>query len=327
MHRQWRMVSAGVAVALVWVALAGGPGLAQAQSGAILSLDPAATNLAIDGASTRTLTLRLADVTAAYGYMAAVTFNPAHLEATAAAFDDSFFPSSMASPPGWNAAVDNVAGRVYFARTRQNPEPPVTGTGPLATITFRARAGAPPGATTVGLERVRLADAEGRDIAFTLQTAAITLYNIGRVQGSVVLQGRTNHGGATVVITNANGFQASTVVAADGTWSIPGVPVGSCDVTVEMQRYLDARKGNAGTGVTVVVGTNPVGSVKLLGGDANDDDRIDIADAAVIGGAFGVTPVVEPRADINADGLVDIVDMVLMGANYMKASVNDVPWP
>ncbi|NLE75489.1 MAG: hypothetical protein GX605_01895 [Chloroflexi bacterium] len=66
----------------------------------------------------------------------------------------------------------------------------------------------------------------------------------------------------------------------------------------------------------------PVTSLPTLllpGGDATDDDAIDIADAGCIDGHFGQAPGicgVDGTSDVNGDGLVGILDLVLMGGNY-----------
>ena len=65
-----------------------------------------------------------------------------------------------------------------------------------------------------------------------------------------------------------------------------------------MPRYLDAERW-----VVVSGDTMALNKVVLLGGDANDDDHIDITDAGIIGGEFGRTRVLitDTRADINND--------------------------
>ena len=116
-----------------------------------------------------------------------------------------------------------------------------------------------------------------------------------------------------------------SIANADGTWSMSGIPVGGYQVNVEMARYLDGQKGSGGTGVTVTSGgTTALTKVKLLGGDANDDDLVDISDGSIIGGMFGQTGPSDARADINNDGTVDIMDLVLFGGNYTWTS--PVPW-
>ena len=99
---------------------------------------------------------------------------------------------------------------------------------------------------------------------------------------------------------------------------------GTYDVTVEMGRYLDAEK----MGQVVVAGdTTTLCQVKLLGGDANDDDVINILDLSFIGYRFGLCegdPDYDPRADINNDGCINILDITGAGVNFNKTS--PVPW-
>jgi parallel beta-helix repeat protein len=70
----------------------------------------------------------------------------------------------------------------------------------------------------------------------------------------------------------------------------------------------------------------PLNMVLLLGGDANNDDVIDILDAGCIGGDYSLTPGVcgtGGTSDVNGDGVVDMLDLSLMGTNYTK---NYSPW-
>ena len=67
----------------------------------------------------------------------------------------------------------------------------------------------------------------------------------------------------------------------------------------------------------------PAPSTRLLGGNANNDDnadKIDISDLTCIGGSFGGEPPFTCGAtgssDVNADGVVNILDLVLSGGNY-----------
>ena len=66
--------------------------------------------------------MRIASAADLYGYQLVVTFDPANIEATAAAFDDSFLTNPLGSPAGWDATIDNTNGKVYYARTRQYPD-------------------------------------------------------------------------------------------------------------------------------------------------------------------------------------------------------------
>ena len=55
----------------------------------------------------------------------------------------------------------------------------------------------------------------------------------------------------------------------------------------------------------------------LLGGDVNADDKVDILDIAYIGACFESQ---DALADLNQDGTVNILDIVLAATNYGQAS-------
>lgn len=56
----------------------------------------------------------------------------------------------------------------------------------------------------------------------------------------------------------------------------------------------------------------------LLGGDATDDDEIELGDATCIGGDYNGTGAAcgTGWSDVNGDGAVDILDLVMVGTNY-----------
>jgi hypothetical protein len=68
-------------------------------------------------------------------------------------------------------------------------------------------------------------------------------------------------------------------------------------------------------------------TVLLLGGDATNSNYIDIGDASCIGSNYGSpTPGVcgtTGTSDVNEDGIVNILDLTLMGGNFEK---NFSPW-
>ncbi|MBC7259220.1 MAG: hypothetical protein H5T65_08220 [Chloroflexi bacterium] len=267
-----------------------------------------------DRAITATLVLTCENV---YGYQFAVTFDPTLLEATAAGFDDSFVLPDY-SPPGWAATVDNVAGTVRFAATQFKPAPPATGAGAIGWVRFVAKS--PPVlpiTATVGIADPRLGSADGLRVTPDVISGYIRILPMSVITGQVELQGRTDWSGAVAAAWPAG---VMTTTDTSGFYTLT-VPTDTYTVTVEMTRYLDGERVEA-----LVRGENPLPRVRLLGGDANDDDEVDIVDMSIIGGKYDLTvdPLTE-RADINADGVVDIVDMVLAAGNYTRTS--PVPWP
>jgi len=88
-----------------------------------------------------------------------------------------------------------------------------------------------------------------------------------------------------------------------------------------MPGYLYATKN-----ISVSEGqTKDLGSITLLGGDANNDNVVNIFDLTIVGVAYGTSPPSDPRADINNDNIVNILDLVLVGGNYDKRAPR--PWP
>jgi hypothetical protein len=108
--------------------------------------------------------------------------------------------------------------------------------------------------------------------------------------------------------------------AKEGDFAIDDVPATSYVIEAVMPGYLTARRS-----VKVEANkTTPVPPVLLLGGDANNDGRVGIADLAWIGAYFNTKPPGSSQADINDDTIVDIYDLVLAGANFGRSQS---PWP
>lgn len=146
----------------------------------------------------------------------------------------------------------------------------------------------------------------------------------GVLEGLVHLQGRAVHDGADVCAWD-NGLMIDCVVTDPTGFYSMILPEGTYDLTVEMNRYLDGDKA----GVTAVAGvTTTMSTLALKGGDANDDDTVNIQDLAFLGGRYQCNlgdPCYDAKADANDDGLINIQDLVLAGGNYLQSS--PVAWP
>lgn len=82
-------------------------------------------------------------------------------------------------------------------------------------------------------------------------------------------------------------------------------------ITVDAPGYLAARC----TGVLVSPPDTALQNVSLLSGDINNDNLVDITDAAAVGASFGQTGT-DLQADITHDDGVDIFDIVLVSVNF-----------
>jgi PKD repeat protein len=206
-------------------------------------------------------------------------------------------------------SANNGTGSIRYVFTLQNPAPPVSGSGVLATIHFQ---GINVGTALVAFVQAMLVDRFGSTLCSTSQGGSLeVVVTSGTINGLVSLQGRADHSGVAVVA----GALPPVSTGVSGAFSIAGVPAATYTVLATKAGYLSARK----TGVVVPAGgTVNIGNVMMLGGDCDNSGVIDIVDLVIVGAMYGQTPPVDPRADINADGSCNLVDLVLVGSNYGK---------
>jgi hypothetical protein len=265
----------------------------------------------------------VADVADLYGAEIHAQFDPAMLEAVDEYGDPvtELEPGSFLDPAngliGVNS-VDNVGGYIDYAISLRDPAPSAFGGGILASVYFRAKG---TGNAVVEINQVKLSTkpnppepgvpipADTRNASYNINSCLQT----GAMEGQVYLDGRTVHAGATIT---ADPGGNTTQTFPDGSFELPALIAGDYTVDITQTSYL-----RAGPRLfTVITGqTLDLGNVTLLGGDCNNDDKINILDAAMVAFVFAVTntqPGFDPKADINNDGVVDIYDLVMVGNNF-----------
>jgi hypothetical protein len=267
------------------------------------------------------------DVTDLYGVGLELGFDPAILQvvdADGGTAGVQITPGSCPSPDFIvQNAADNVTGTINYDASSLSPSLPCNGTGVVASITFE---GIALGISPLGFNAVLLSDTNGVEIPSATQggTIEVIIPPVGTIDGYVDLQGRSDDSGAEVCAWDGAVQVACDLTDASGYYMVE-VPEGTYDVTVEIARYLDSEKA----GVSVTAGSTTTLSTLLLpGGDANDDDIINILDLSFMGARYGCSiadPCYDPKADINNDTLINIQDIVLAGGNYLETS--PVPWP
>jgi len=266
---------------------------------ALLSLKPWYHRLRVTEETV--LEIAVSDVITLYNADFTLTFDPAVLQATAVEVGDFFDPAHSQLPL---IVQDNQTGLVRVVQSLKPPAEPRSGSGTLARVTL---VGAGVGISELRLQNVTLADPNGRNIpATTIGGWAQALTNLGILEGTVTLQGRTDHRG---VMVEADG----QVVTSDLNGDFLGeVPMGARQVRASHPGYLWARRA-----VEVVPEeTIDLPEIMLRGGDANNDGVIDALDLAIVGAALGSIPPADPRADITGDGRVDANDLILVGLNF-----------
>lgn len=129
-------------------------GSARAQAPALVSVSPG-YQLAHLG-DTFSVQVRIEDVQALYGFDVLISFPPELLEALSVS-DANF----LAPGTGW-AFIDNDAGTIWVVHAQLNPAEPVSGSGTLFTVVFRADA--EDATAALALSSVTLSDREGYQI-------------------------------------------------------------------------------------------------------------------------------------------------------------------
>ncbi len=151
--------------------------------------------------------------------------------------------------------------------------------------------------------------------------AAVTRVVVGEVDpiwGVVLLQGRTDHSGVKIYLSDqpcsstVSGEPADlTNVEGRFTLTPPAEPPPQCLQAVQ-PGYLMGQKEWP---------QDKIGQITLAGGDVVPDNLINILDLAFMAIHYNTT---EPQADVNADGLVDIFDLTIAASNYnLRGPVTD----
>lgn len=159
------------------VALIVGLPLASAlAAGTVAQLVPSTQT--ISTGATTTVTFHVADVENLYGYQAEITFDPAVVEVVDADGGTTGIQVSLGS---WLSQdfvfrneADNSAGTILLAVSQLAPSPAVSGSGDLATITFRGLA---MGVSAIRFTDLTLANMDSEVIAVTQQHAQLAVSN------------------------------------------------------------------------------------------------------------------------------------------------------
>lgn len=261
-----------------------------------------------------------------FGYQFEVNFDHTKLSATGS-FENSFFDTTGGVPPGWNADCTATPGTCKFAATKISGVGS-NGTGTLGRITFTALQ---PGVWPVDYANAKLSDHNALPIASGTQNAVVTVYGTATINGVIKLQGRVNPVTAgTVTAVDPSGtflpaFVAFNAVSGAYALVVPALVGGTnWQITADHWVYLY----NQTTVASVMPGSATTLNTQMLwGGDATNDESVNILDLTCVGGAFNGPATVcnlTGTSDLNADLTVNIYDLVLVGSNYNKVSPQ--PW-
>ncbi len=135
------------------------------------------------------------------------------------------------------------------------------------------------------------------------------------VKGVLAYQSRTDQSGIVVRLFKLDGtLVAEVITGADGAFSFGNVVMGDYAVVASAALHISVAQAAS---ITADGSLLDLGYEVLRAGDTDGNQVIDLADAATIGANFDVVvPPAPAFADLNADGQVNIRDLVLVGANF-----------
>lgn len=136
------------------------------------------------------------------------------------------------------------------------------------------------------------------------------------VSGKVSLQGRSNHAGATVALSSADGASFTAQTGTDGSYTFASVAPGSYTMTITMPGYLSHTINGLEVNGPVTVEVKD-----LLGGDIVSDGQVTILDLSKLLAEYGSAS--SPDSDINGDGQSTILDLSTLLGNYNLASTTE----
>jgi len=137
------------------------------------------------------------------------------------------------------------------------------------------------------------------------------------------MQGRGDHSGVTILIDGL--WPATSTV--EGRFRADNLPPGVHQVRASHLGYL-SRLGS--TAQCQIGSLTEMPATTLLGGDSNNDKRVNLFDLVRVGASYRTCAGQEefaPEADINQTGCVDIFDLVLVGINYGLTGPADWSFP
>ncbi|MCL4834761.1 MAG: hypothetical protein KJZ86_20140, partial [Caldilineaceae bacterium] len=146
------------------------------------------------------------------------------------------------------------------------------------------------------------------------------------VEGNLTLQGRTEQSDIQVLMWPGSGLQTNT--DNGGYFSISQVPAfaseDSTEYTIQATRagYLSAR-ATLDLTINLLPDLLTFTGLRLLGGDINGDNQVNIFDLAIVGSQYGNTG--PSPGDVNADNRVNIQDLSLVSGNFGQTS-NSYTW-
>ncbi len=168
------------------------------------------------------------------------------------------------------------------------------------------------------------------------QDGQINITPTGQFTGFIDLQGRPNETGGTVTVYDSSTVGSAIALAAGtsnsgGSYTTSGIagaflPLGQtfwlyADAPLFLPTTADVDLVYAHSAVLTIRPLTLLNPLMLRGGDATDNNFVNILDATCIGTDFGgvISTCSTGNSDVNADGVINVLDLTLMGTNWQHA--------
>lgn len=147
------------------------------------------------------------------------------------------------------------------------------------------------------------------------------------INGRLQLSGAGADDGIIVrAAAGANGTDgAETTTGPDGAFQLTGLSPGTVRLRASLPRHLSASADNV---PCVADAVTTMETVELPGGDADNNDRVDLFDLVRILAHYrqcAGEADFDPTADLDDSGCIDLYDLVRVASNYRVTG--PVPWP
>ncbi len=205
--------------------------------------------------------------------------------------------------------VDNTTGHIVFGVTRRSPASALTD-GVLARINWETLEA---GEGDLTFPYLKLSDTSGFEVAGATEGGTTSVVPVGQISGVAHAQGRTDHSGIQVCVSDdGNGFildPPGACVTTDAQGNFTLFAQGELTIRASLAKYLNSR---------TIISVSPsetidLGTTRLRGGEITGDGCINIFDLVYIAARYRGT---DMSADVNGDGEVDILDLSMTAANF-----------
>ncbi len=289
-----------------------------AQEPVLVSIRPATGYLDLNVSNKTTVQVYIENVVDFNSFEITLNYDPAIISLSSYTFGGLF-------PQYWELLIANDPGLLHIVFVKLG-SPGYTGEGVLLYLNFQA---VTPGISALTLAEVKLTKLNGDRIYPVIQSGLLKVGTFYTVSGSFGLEGRSERGGIQITLEqgalyNDGPYHGETLDQLGVNLSFSNVMGDTYVITTAQPRCLNLTiELNKSVNVSSSYIMRPL---KLRCGNAIwTDNVIDISDAGVVGGQWGMTQAdLEEgetlNGDVNFDNIVNIRDLALVAGNYDLSS-------